>query len=129
MPSIQTRSADDIDALVGQRLLAFRERAGLTRADVAAAVGVAFQQIEKYEKGANRVAASRLFRFAKFFGCSVEAFFPVSEAGASSDRSPLDEMGGSKSGRRMAELFAGLSERQRAALLEVAEALAEKSGG
>lgn len=129
MPSRQTRSADDIDALVGQRLLAFRERAGLTRADVAKAVGVTFQQVEKYEKGTNRVAASRLYRFANFFGCSIEAFFPTEEAGEAGEGSALNAMGGSKAGRRLAELFRELSERERAALLAVAEALLEPLAG
>ena len=127
MPSRQTRSADDIDALVGQRLLAFRERAGLTRADVAKAIGVTFQQVEKYEKGTNRVAASRLYRLAHFFGCSIEAFFPAQDAGERDVGSPLNEMGGSKAGRRMADLFVQLPDRKREALLGVAEAMLEPS--
>lgn len=129
VPSRQTRSADDIDALVGQRLLAFRERAGLTRADVAKAVGVTFQQVEKYEKGTSRVAASRLYRFADFFGCSIEAFFPAQNKGEPGANSALNEMGGSKSGRRLAEVYGVLSERQRAALLAVAEALLDPPMG
>lgn len=125
MASRHSRSPDGIDILVGQRLMAFREGAGLTRADVAKAVGVTFQQVEKYEKGANRVAASRLYRFARFFGCPIGAFFPVQEGVAPGETSPLDEMGQSRVGWRVAELFMGLSERKRSALLAVAEALVE----
>lgn len=74
------------------------------------------------------MAASRLYRFARLFGCSIEAFFPVQHEGAPAGMSTLNEMGQSRAGRRVAELFAGLSDPKRAALLAVAEALAAPTG-
>ncbi|MCI3131848.1 helix-turn-helix domain-containing protein [Phenylobacterium aquaticum] len=56
---------------MGERIRGLRRRRGLTQADLALAVGVTFQQIQKYERGANRVSASMLGRIAKALESSV----------------------------------------------------------
>ena len=53
--------ATDVDIYVGKRLRRRRRLLGLTQQDLAGQVGVRFQQIQKYECGANRITASRLF--------------------------------------------------------------------
>ena len=71
-----------IDIAVGQRIRAVRELRGLTQTDLAKATGVTFQQIQKYERGANRVSASRLMLISHALGQPVSAFFEAeSEAG------------------------------------------------
>lgn len=56
---------DPADVALGERIRGLRRRRGLTQADLAMDVGVTFQQIQKYERGANRVSASMLGRIAK----------------------------------------------------------------
>ena len=56
---------DTVDAAMGRTLRKYRKAAGLSQAELGAAVGVSFQQIQKYETGDNRVSISRLFRIAE----------------------------------------------------------------
>ena len=58
------RSANLIDRRLGQRLRARRLEAGLSQERLAELLGLTFQQVQKYEKGVNRIAASRLFDIA-----------------------------------------------------------------
>jgi len=69
------KSPDPIDVAVGQQVRTLRMKAGLTQETVADALGLTFQQVQKYESGANRVAPSRLYRMSKLFKVRVSAFF------------------------------------------------------
>jgi transcriptional regulator with XRE-family HTH domain len=71
------RRTQDIDAAVGLRMAARRSALGLSQTALAVELGVSFQQVQKYEKGANRVSASRLHQVATVLGCSVADFFPA----------------------------------------------------
>lgn len=64
-----------VDASVGQRLREARNRLGMTQESLADGVGLTFQQIQKYEKGANRISASRLQQFANILKVEVAWFF------------------------------------------------------
>ena len=64
-----------IDVHVGKRLATLRSLAGLSQEALSENVDVTFQQIQKYEKGTNRIAASRLYEFSCLFDVSVAAFF------------------------------------------------------
>ncbi len=64
-----------IDRMVAQNLRSLRVRAGLSQTDLGVASGVTHQQVQKYEKGMNRISAARLHRFAQVLGCGVEDFF------------------------------------------------------
>jgi len=64
-----------IDRHVGDRLKFLRVKAGLSQQAIAQKVGVTFQQVQKYEKGSNRVSASRLYEFTRVLGCEVQDFF------------------------------------------------------
>lgn len=64
-----------IDIYVGTRLRLQRTLLGLTQEKLGDAVGLTFQQIQKYERGANRVGASRLFALSRALKVSVEFFF------------------------------------------------------
>jgi len=64
-----------IDALVGHRLQTLRIERGLSQTNLASCVGLTFQQVQKYEKGANRISASKLFQFATALGVSVVRVF------------------------------------------------------
>jgi transcriptional regulator with XRE-family HTH domain len=71
-----------IDVRVGEKLRSFRLQRKLSQTQMAETVGLTFQQIQKYEKGVNRVSASKLFEFAELLNVSVQSFF----SGLSSDR-------------------------------------------
>lgn len=64
-----------IDAHVGARLRLLRRAAGLSQEALAEPLGLTFQQVQKYERGANRVSASKLWEIAAILGVEVSAFF------------------------------------------------------
>lgn len=64
-----------VDIHVGKRIRHQRWMIGNTQQQLAGAVGIKFQQIQKYETGANRVSASRLWDIAKVLGVDVAFFF------------------------------------------------------
>jgi transcriptional regulator with XRE-family HTH domain len=65
----------DIDRLIGRNIRSHRLRKELSQAKLAARVGVSFQQLQKYERGANRVSASRLLRLARALDVPINALF------------------------------------------------------
>lgn len=65
----------NVDIEVGKRLRFRRTMLGMSQDQLGTATGVSFQQIQKYEKGSNRVGASRLFEFAKVLSVDVNYFF------------------------------------------------------
>ena len=64
-----------IDVHVGSRVRLRRTLLGMSQEKIAKAVGLTFQQIQKYERGANRVSASRLFQFSKVLDVPVSFFY------------------------------------------------------
>ena len=64
-----------VDIHVGQRMRQRRMLLGMSQEKVGTAVGLTFQQIQKYERGSNRIGSSRLFEFAKVLGVPVSYFF------------------------------------------------------
>ncbi len=67
--------ADPVDVHVGQRIRARRKTVGLSQSTLADALGLTFQQVQKYENGANRVSASKLYETARCLGVPVSYFF------------------------------------------------------
>jgi transcriptional regulator with XRE-family HTH domain len=64
-----------VDRLVGHRLRLARTSRKLSQTQLGEASGITFQQVQKYEKGTNRVSASRLFEFATLLGVEISYFF------------------------------------------------------
>lgn len=64
-------TASEIDVKIGANVRVRREGIGMTQAQLGQAIGVTFQQIQKYERGANRVSAAALLRIANALECSV----------------------------------------------------------
>jgi len=81
MPTIRKNLAVDdkachpVDVHVGNRVRDRRRLLGLSQTQLAEKAGVKFQQIQKYEKGMNRVSASRLFKIAHALRAPIEYFF------------------------------------------------------
>lgn len=74
------RTATEVDAFVGVQLKLLRKAAGYSQTDLANKVGVTFQQIQKYERGTNRIGASRLWELCKVFDVPPGRFFEGVEA-------------------------------------------------
>ncbi|MEO3413921.1 helix-turn-helix transcriptional regulator [Roseovarius sp. CAU 1744] len=64
-----------IDSSVGQRIRQRRKLLGLSQTELAVRIGVKFQQVQKYETGVNRVAASRLWKIAETLKVPITYFF------------------------------------------------------
>ena len=67
--------AKTVDTHVGQRIRDKRNERGMSQTEVANALGVTFQQVQKYERGTNRVGASRLFDLSRILSVPVQYFF------------------------------------------------------
>jgi transcriptional regulator with XRE-family HTH domain len=72
---ITRNKLDAIDVEVGQRIRIQRLQCGLSQTALAKQIGVTFQQVQKYEKGVNRLGAGRLTKIAKVLGVPVTTFF------------------------------------------------------
>ncbi|HEY1245017.1 MAG TPA: helix-turn-helix transcriptional regulator [Hyphomicrobiaceae bacterium] len=78
-----SRRANPIDIHVGSRVRFRRMLLGMSQEKLGEKLGLTFQQVQKYEKGINRIGASRLFDLAQVLGVSVQFFYeeaPVPEA-------------------------------------------------
>ena len=69
------RRPNSTDVQVGESIRAHRLIAGMSQTDLANRIGVSFQQVQKYEKGANRVGAGRLPQIAAIFNIPISALF------------------------------------------------------
>ncbi|MFC7292488.1 helix-turn-helix domain-containing protein [Hirschia litorea] len=125
--------ATDVDIYVGKRLRRRRRLLGMTQQDLASEIGVRFQQIQKYECGANRITASRLFDLANALTVNVSYFFdglaPDGKQAAANDGH--DTISGDvlsqKETLELVRAYYRLSERPRRRLLDLAKALEEDS--
>ena len=69
------KDPDPIDVYVGSRMQLRRTLMGLTQEQLAKAIGVSFQQVQKYERGLNRLSASRLFDVCQALGVPITYFY------------------------------------------------------
>ena len=70
-----TRKTDPVDSHVGSRLRLRRTLMGMGQEKLGNSVGLTFQQIQKYERGLNRIGSSRLYQFCKVLDVPVSFFF------------------------------------------------------
>jgi transcriptional regulator with XRE-family HTH domain len=105
---------DEIDFHLGKRMRRRRRLLGLTQQQLAQACGVRFQQIQKYECGANRVSAARLWRIAGALEVPVDYFFEGLAGQAAAPGPTRDEAAD------LMRTYHALGERPRRRLLELA---------
>ena len=121
---MSAKDATEIDQLLGARITALRKAKGLSQTALGTALGVTFQQVQKYETGVNRVSASRLHQAAMAMGCSVGDFFPARPK-IEGEAELLHPVLTSAEGRGLAEAFARIPDAgARRALTRVAQAMA-----
>ena len=100
----------DVDAYVGKRLRLRRTMMGLSQEAIAKAVGITFQQVQKYEKGANAMNAGRLYEFAQVMHVPVAYFFeglelPSGAAGFAEEAVAFDHKNRAVSDRESLEIM------------------------
>ncbi|MBB5765381.1 helix-turn-helix domain-containing protein [Methylorubrum thiocyanatum] len=80
--ALKPKQTTEADRIVGLRITTLRKARGLSQTALGTAVGVTFQQVQKYEKGLNRVGAGRLSEIAQLLEVPVSAFFEESDGAA-----------------------------------------------
>jgi transcriptional regulator with XRE-family HTH domain len=73
---LQPRSVSQLDGVIGARIRARRQEIGVSQERLADAIGVTFQQVQKYEKGINRVSAATLYAIADALDTTVSQLLP-----------------------------------------------------
>jgi len=68
-------ACDEIDIEIGKRLRQARVAAGLSQTEIGVQLGISFQQVQKYEKGRNRIGGGRLYKIARILGVKITYFF------------------------------------------------------
>ncbi len=120
------RGGDPRDAEIGQRVRALRVQRGLSQSELGQLISVTFQQVQKYEKGANRISAGRLQRVAEVLGVPVAYFFAAPTDGSGAEGA--DEEGGflqAEGALRLARAYARIKQPGvRLQLLRLTEAIA-----
>ena len=117
---------NDIDVYLGQRLRRRRRLLGLTQQQLAGAVGVRFQQIQKYEGGANRISAARLWQLSEALEVPVGYFYDgLSDRAAREANAEAEggEMFARKETLDLVRAYYLLGERPRRRLLDLAKSL------
>lgn len=123
-----TLSASEVDRLVGDRIRRRRILMGLTQDQLGESLGISYQQIQKYETGANRVSAGRLYLIAARLEVSPGWFFDPVKSDASSD--DFDELGSSRLLMEFVRSFARIKdERLKTVLVSLVRAMADEEDG
>ncbi|MFK7744562.1 MAG: helix-turn-helix domain-containing protein [Roseobacter sp.] len=118
-----------VDVHVGKRIRQRRWLVGMTQQKLAECVGIKFQQIQKYETGANRVSASRLWDIADALDVDVAFFFEGLKSADpdvqdQTDAVPADMMG-DKEAMDLVRSYYAIPENQRRRLFELARVLSD----
>ena len=129
------RATNAVDRRLGQRVRARRLEISMSQERLAELLGVTFQQVQKYEKGVNRIAASRLFAISAALDMPVARFYDglpvagdargVAEEGADYIHDAL----ATPEGAQLMALFASIkSQKVRRRVLDLVKALADEGG-
>jgi transcriptional regulator with XRE-family HTH domain len=138
-PGAGTKRPNSMDAHVGSRVRLRRMMMGMSQEKLGEQMGLTFQQIQKYERGINRVSASRLWELSRVLGVTVQFFFdelafgqaPPSHAGAQPGfaeahaESTIIEFLGSRDGLELNRAFVRIRDaRVRRSIVDLVRSLA-----
>lgn len=127
-----SRQGNEIDAYIGSRIRARRNERGLSQEKLGEALGVSFQQVQKYEKGANRISPGRLSKVADTLNTDIAFFFDGAPDGSAKrkrgggvETRELTQILATRAGVRLCTAFLDMKNaKAREMLVEVAERLA-----
>jgi len=118
-----------LDVAIGHRIRERRRRLGISQAGLAEAVGVTFQQIQKYERGANRVSFSRLLEIAHALDCGLANLAQGLDVDAQPDVRGINDLLAVEGAMDLLSAYSGIESRElRRALLQHARALGACAG-
>jgi transcriptional regulator with XRE-family HTH domain len=127
---VTARAGDPRDAAIGKRLRTLRLQRGLSQTELGSLISVTFQQVQKYEKGANRISAGRLQRIAEVLSVPVSFFFASDDKPKLAGADPIDVEFAflqTEGALRLARAYARIKQPGiRLQLLRLTEAIAEE---
>ena len=110
------------DVALGRRLKSLRIRRGLSQTALGEMLGVSFQQIQKYERGANRIRASQLRQFAEALAVPMTELLEIPRT----DTGEIAEMIDTRIARRLMDAFQSLTSGERRCLAALVEEMATR---
>lgn len=115
---------------VGQRLRDRREALGISQGRLGRHLGLTFSQVQKYEKGSNRIGAGRLYQIAEILGVPASYFFDGITAEAPANGSATPSSAGPDEVRQLTSAFGAIGESStRASVLALVRSLADEDRG
>ena len=130
--SMRKRRAGAEDIEIGRKIRAVRLERGLSQSGLADGIGLTFQQVQKYEKGTNRVSAGRLQRIAELLNIPIMSFYGGMDARTKKNEAPSAALAfiQTKGAMRLMRAYADISSRTtKYALVVLAESLRNKERG
>jgi transcriptional regulator with XRE-family HTH domain len=122
-------SASEIDKYVGQRMRLRREALGISQGRLGRHLGLTFSQIQKYEKGSNRIGAGRLYQISQFLGVAPSHFFDGIEGDGLAERPTLANGPRRDEVRVLTEAFSAIADPEtRASVLALVRSLTAANG-
>jgi transcriptional regulator with XRE-family HTH domain len=132
---VPKKQANPIDAQVGNRVRLRRMLIGMSQERLGELLGLTFQQVQKYEKGVNRIGAGRLFEVAKILGVPIDYFYEGASGqqavhAAPDDRHPpVMEFVSSGEGLQLSLAFMRIKDQKvRKRVLDLVKSLATDNG-
>ncbi len=123
----KVKSTNSNDVGVGQRIRARRMAKGMSQSELGSMLGVTFQQVQKYERGINRVGAGRLVSVAEALDVPISFFFGITDNDAEDTRAILGFLDTSYS-LRLLRAFSRIPEAQvQRAVVELIESIAPRA--
>ncbi|QDW40784.1 helix-turn-helix transcriptional regulator [Bradyrhizobium sp. KBS0727] len=119
------RKSGPLDAMVGAKIRMFRINHGMSQTALADRIGVSFQQVQKYEKGANRVGANRLSQIASVLGITVGELFESSLEKTAASNSPVHLLA-EPGALRVLKAYLRTNSRVRLAIAKLVESIADQ---
>ena len=118
-------TANQIDVYVGRRIRELRGELGISQGRLGRQLGLTFSQVQKYEKGSNRIGAGRLYHIATILEVPVQYFFDGLEGSQVLDEKNGSEIISDLDAKRMRDLFVRITDpNARQALLSLASSIA-----
>ena len=122
---MSTKAPNPVDKYVGSRVRMRRIMLGMSQEKLGEALGLTFQQIQKYETGMNRISASRLWDISDALGVSINYFFEGLEADAPVIDQQLGDILADKEALMLVRSYYAIPEAQRRRLFDLAKVLSD----
>jgi transcriptional regulator with XRE-family HTH domain len=135
---VPKKQANPIDAQVGNRVRIRRMLIGMSQEKLGDLLGLTFQQVQKYEKGVNRIGAGRLFEVSRILGVPIDFFYEGVSGGAddrpgfaeSESAPPVMEFVSSGEGLQLSLAFMKIKDpKVRKRVLDLVKSLSQEEAG